>query len=97
MTFFKFDIVSLALNPYVLMLAAIVTGLLLGKIKLGKFSFGTSGALFTGLAIGWAAYRLAQKIYAQGDTQAAGMKAAIQIIETNGERLSIHTFLPPHL
>ena len=54
MTFFKFDIVSLALNPYVLMLAAIVTGLLLGKIKLGKFSFGTSGALFRGLAIGWA-------------------------------------------
>lgn len=87
MTFFKFDIVSLALNPYVLMLAAIVTGLLLGKIKLGKFSFGTSGALFTGLAIGWAAYRLAQKIYAQGDTQAAGMRAAIQIIETNGGKV----------
>ena len=76
----KFDFLNTALNPFILMFVAIITGLLFGKIKFGKFSFGSSGALFSGLAIGWAAYRIAEKIYAGQDGAAAGMKAAAQIM-----------------
>ena len=46
MQLIKFDIISLMLNPFVLMFVTIALGLLFGKIKFGKFSFGTSGALF---------------------------------------------------
>lgn len=42
----KFDFLNTALNPFILMFVAIITGLLFGKIKFGKFSFGSSGALF---------------------------------------------------
>lgn len=83
----KFDFLNTALNPFILMFVAIITGLLFGKIKFGKFSFGSSGALFSGLAIGWAAYRIAEKIYAGQDGAAAGMKAAAQIIEDNGGKV----------
>lgn len=68
----KFDLVAWLLNPYILMFIAVFTGLLFGKIKFGKFSFGSSGALFTGLIIGWWATGYAQKI-AEDD---AGFKAA---------------------
>lgn len=68
----KFDLVAWLLNPYILMFIAVFTGLLFGKIKFGKFSFGSSGALFTGLVIGWWVTGYAQKI-AEDD---AGFKAA---------------------
>lgn len=87
MQLIKFDVISLLLNPFVLMFVTIALGLLFGKIKFGKFSFGTSGALFVGLAIGWAVYGFAQKIYASGDSAAAGMKAATQIMEGNGGKV----------
>ena len=84
MSLIQFDVISLLMNPFVLMFVTIALGLLFGKIKFGKFSFGTSGALFVGLAIGWAVYGFAKKIYESGDTAAAGMKAAVQIMEGNG-------------
>ncbi len=87
MTFIKFDIISLMLNPFILMFVTAALGLLFGKIKFGKFSFGTSGALFVGLAVGWAVYGFAQKIYNSGDAAAAGMKAATQIMEGNGGKV----------
>ena len=83
----KFDFVSLILNPFVLMFVTIAVGLLFGKIKFGKFSFGTSGALFVGLAIGWLVYGFAQKIYDSNDAAAQGMKAAVQIMEGNGGKI----------
>ena len=52
----KFDLISFLTNPFVPMFLATVTGLLLGKIKIGKFSFGQSGGLFTGIFIGWLLY-----------------------------------------
>ncbi len=58
----KFDLVAWLLSPYILMFIAVFTGLLFGKIRFGKFSFGSSGALFTGLVIGWWATDYAQKI-----------------------------------
>lgn len=63
MQIIKFDAVSFMLNPFVLMFVTIALGLLFGKLKFGKFSFGTSGALFVGLAVGWGVYGFAQKIY----------------------------------
>ena len=83
MSLIQFDVISLLMNPFVLMFVTIALGLLFGKIKFGKFSFGTSGALFVGLAIGWAVYGFAKKIYESGDAAAAGMKAAVQIMEGN--------------
>ncbi len=63
----KFDLVKWILSPYVLMFVSILTGLLFGKIKFGKFNFGLSGTLFTGLLIGWFA-----DVYAKGIPESAG-------------------------
>jgi len=52
----KFDLIAFLTNPFVPMFLAVVTGLLVGRIKIGKFSFGQSGALFTGIIIGWLFY-----------------------------------------
>ncbi|MDX5631699.1 hypothetical protein [Clostridioides difficile] len=71
----KFELMDFLMNPFVLMFAAVITGILFGKIKFGKFNFGVSGALFTGLFIGWLAYSLGNLIIAKGET-AAGYKAA---------------------
>ncbi len=78
----QFDLMEFIFNPFVLMFTAIGTGLLFGKIKFGKFSFGSSGTLFTGLAIGWAVYRCAENIIAQGE--AAGGYAAASKLMGNG-------------
>lgn len=74
----QFDFVRILTDPFVLMFAAVATGLLFGKIRLGKFSFGASGALFTGLAIGWGISEFGQAVLAQGEetpgyAAAAGM------------------------
>ncbi|MDO4552666.1 MAG: hypothetical protein Q4C22_03930 [Bacillota bacterium] len=54
-------------SQLLLMILAVALGLLLGKIKLGKFSLGGSGALFVGLAVGWAVYRWCGSIMAAGE------------------------------
>jgi putative transport protein len=52
----KFDLIGFLTNPFVPMFLAVVTGLFIGKIKIGKFSLGQSGGLFTGIVIGWGLY-----------------------------------------
>lgn len=47
------NIAKLLTNPFVLMSISITLGILLGNIKIGKFSFGTSGCLFIGIFVGW--------------------------------------------
>ncbi len=91
MQWIQFDIVGLLMNPFVLMFITVALGLLFGKIHFGKFSFGTSGALFVGLAIGWAVYGYAQDVYQSGDTARAGFSAAKQIMESNGGKV-INTY-----
>lgn len=51
-----FDLTSWLISPYILMSAAVFTGVLLGRLRIGRFSFGISGTLFTGLIIGWFVY-----------------------------------------
>lgn len=45
-------------NPVFLMSLAVLTGVFLGKIRVGRISLGLSGALFTGLALGLAGFRI---------------------------------------
>ncbi len=70
----KFDVVAWILNPFILMFLAVFTGMMLGKIKFGKFNFGVSGTLFSGLIIGWWALRYAQNL--EGNTAADKLMAA---------------------
>lgn len=58
----RFDLIGWIMSPYILMFVAVFTGILLGNIKIGKFNFGASGCLFTGLFIGWAVYGYGIKI-----------------------------------
>ncbi|WFD10116.1 hypothetical protein [Tepidibacter hydrothermalis] len=74
----KFDFVSFMMNPFVLMFVSVVTGVIFGKIKFGKFNFGVSGALFTGLIIGWWILRFGKSI---GETSSA-YKAAQKMIDS---------------
>ncbi len=62
----SFSLSGWIMNPFVLMFFAVFTGLLFGKIQFGKFNFGISGTLFTGLVIGWFAMRYAEG-FAAGD------------------------------
>ena len=61
-----FDAAKWIMNPFVLMFVAVFTGMIFGKIKFGKFSFGVSGTLFTGLLIGWVVVRFANG-FSEGD------------------------------
>ena len=96
MRFIHFDYMSLLFNPFVLMFITIALGLLFGKIKFGKFSFGASGALFAGLVIGWIVYKYANGIFMSGDENAAGFAAASTIFSGNSGKL-IHTNFFFHL
>jgi len=51
-----FNMAEWLTSPYTLMAVAVFAGILLGRIKIGRFSLGISGTLFTGLVIGWAVY-----------------------------------------
>lgn len=75
----RFDFASVFFSPYILMFLAVITGLFFGKIKFGKFSFGISGALFTGLFIGWVAFK-----YASGIPENGGAYEAAQSLLNSG-------------
>jgi putative transport protein len=93
----KLEIMDLILNPFILMFVTVVLGLWFGKVKFGKFSFGSSGALFVGLVVGWAAYKLANGIYSSGDETAAGYEAARVIFESNGGKVINQLFFSTSL
>jgi len=44
------------------MFLVIITGVFFGEIKFGKFQFGISGTLFTGLFFGWLAYWVGDRV-----------------------------------
>lgn len=58
----KFDIFKFITNSYTLIFLTLSTGMLLGKVKIGKFKLGISGSLFTGLFLGWGVLKLARRI-----------------------------------
>lgn len=61
-----FELGKWMMNPFVLMFVAVLTGMIFGKIKFGKFNFGVSGTLFTGLLFGWGVVKYA-KSFGEGD------------------------------
>ena len=83
----KFDSLATILNPFVLLLLTVISGLLVGKIKIGKFRLGSSGTLFVGLVMGWIVYGVAEHIYAAREGNDVRLKAALEIFESNGGKL----------
>ncbi|MDD3656826.1 MAG: hypothetical protein PHI72_08735 [Atribacterota bacterium] len=43
----------LIINPIVLISLCVLLGILFGNIRLGRFSFSTSGSMFVGIVVGW--------------------------------------------
>ncbi len=75
----NFNLVAWITNPFILMFVAVFSGMLFGRIKFGKFNFGVSGTLFTGLVLGWWIYK-----YGKGIPEAStGFKAAQKMIASN--------------
>jgi len=62
----KLNISLLLIDPLILMILAVFIGMLFGRIKIYKFSFGVSGTLFSGLFVGWIAIRHANT-FQKGD------------------------------
>lgn len=73
----QFNLVAWIMNPLILMMITVFLGMLFGKIKFGKFTFGVSGCLFVGLVIGWWVYRLANTFL----KAEPGYNIATQLIE----------------
>ena len=73
----QFNLAVWIMNPFVLMMITVFLGMLFGKIKFGKFTFGVSGCLFIGLIIGWWVYRLASTF----PKTEPGYNAALQLIK----------------
>ena len=57
----KFDIFKFITNSYTLIFLTLSTGMLLGKVKIGKFKLGISGSLFTGLFLGLGSFKTSKK------------------------------------
>ena len=72
----SFNLGAFAINQFVLLFAAAFLGLAFGKIKIGKFSFGLSGTLFSGLFLGWAAVTYAGTIHKGAKLYEAAQKVA---------------------
>lgn len=75
----NFDFIKWAMNPFMLMFLAVFTGMLLGKL----LKIGTSGALFTGLGIGWAIMKAANKVVesGQGNVGAAEKLLKVSVVD----------------
>jgi len=74
----QFNLAVWIMNPFVLMMITVFLGMLFGKIKFGKFTFGVSGCLFVGLVIGWRVYRLASTF----PKTEPGYNTALQLIKS---------------
>ena len=74
----QFNLAAWIMNPFVLMMITVFLGMLFGKIKFGKFTFGVSGCLFVGLIIGWWVYRLASTF----PKTESGYNTALQLIKS---------------
>lgn len=79
-----FNFAEWLMEPFVLMFIAVAAGLLFGKIKFGKFNFGISGALFTGLIIGWFIYRYAGSVLLNDNSNKSAQKLIDSGVIDNG-------------
>lgn len=71
-------LISVFTNQFFMIFLAIATGLLIGKIKIGNFSLGVSGGIFSGIAIGYFA-----QAWAKGVQEGApGYASAASVLKT---------------
>lgn len=71
-------LISVFTNQFFMIFLAIATGLLIGKIKIGNFSLGVSGGIFSGIAIGYFA-----EAWAKGVQEGApGYASAASVLKT---------------
>lgn len=75
-------------NQFFLMFLAIVTGLLIGKIKIKSFSLGVSGGIFTGIVIGFFVTKWAHSVPEGG----LGYADASRILSTGVVAQAFFTF-----
>lgn len=75
----SFDVGSWIMSPFILVFISVVMGVLFGRIKFGYLSFGGSGALFSGLVLGWWVLG-----YARGFEEGDKAYAAAQSLIHNG-------------
>ena len=71
-------LISVFTNQFFMIFLAIATGLLIGKIKIGNFSLGVSGGIFSGIAIGYFAQAWAKGV----QEGAAGYASAASVLKT---------------
>ena len=55
-------LISVLTNQFFLIFLAIALGLLLGKVKIGNFSLGVSGGIFSGIVLGYIAQAWAKGV-----------------------------------
>lgn len=71
-------VISVLTNQFFLIFLAIALGLLIGKIKIGNFSLGVSGGIFSGILIGYLAYSWASGVQ-EGEV---GYSSATSVLNT---------------
>ena len=71
-------LISVFTNQFFLIFLAIATGLLIGKIKIGNFSLGVSGGIFSGIVIGYFAEAWAKSV----QEGALGYASAASVLKT---------------
>ena len=71
-------LISVLTNQFFLIFLAIALGLLLGKVKIGNFSLGVSGGIFSGIVLGYIA-----QAWAKGVQEGAlGYSSATNVLKT---------------
>ncbi len=71
-------------NPFILMSFCVFLGMLFGNIKLGKFSFSTSGTMFVGIGTGWAITRFIHTIKPSSELYSAAQSILAKDIVDKG-------------
>ena len=71
-------LISVLTNQFFLIFLAIALGLALGKIKIGNFSLGVSGGIFSGIVIGFIAQTWAKGVQ-EGEL---GYSSATSVLKT---------------
>ena len=71
-------LISVLTNQFFLIFLAIALGLLLGKVKIGNFSLGVSGGIFSGIVLGYIAQAWAKGVQ-EGEL---GYASATSVLKT---------------
>lgn len=71
----EFCYINIITSPLFLLFVASASGAVIGRINWGRFNLGASSALFTGLVVGYFAYRYGENILSLGESAVGYAKA----------------------